>query len=62
MRALNARLARLEVSMTHDLGERVKAWLGLRGPLTAEEEAAESVVAEVDLSGCSPELRAWLTR
>lgn len=65
MRArIEARLSRLESSPRNCLTERAKAWLGLRGPLSAEEEAAEPLRdrSAVDLSGCSPELRQWLAR
>lgn len=56
----NERLSRLECSGPQLLSERVKAWLGLRPPLTAAEQAAEPERGPVDLSRLSPALRAWL--
>lgn len=55
------RVHRLEQGTTTKLSERVRAWLGQRPPLTAEEEAAEPVPA-VDLAGLSQGLREWLSR
>ncbi len=37
------RLAQLEAGGGHALSDAVKAWLGLRPPLTAEELAAHDV-------------------
>ena len=56
-----ARLSALEAGTGGELSERAKAWLGLRGPLTAEEEAAERV-GVVDRSKLSAQLREWLQR
>lgn len=62
MTALRTRLTKLEVQSGAELSERARAWLGLRGPLSAEEEAAEPLggASALDLSGCSLELREWL--
>lgn len=59
-RAFNARLTKMEALGGLELSERAKAWLGLRGALTAEEEATEPVV-EANLSGLSAEVREWLS-
>jgi hypothetical protein len=61
VKALTSRLAKLEGSRA-ELSEGVKAWLGLRPPLSSEELAAEPVGGEVDLSCYSPELREWIRR
>ena len=59
-----SRLAKLEAGSTGELSERVKAWFGMRGPLTAADEAAEPDVdpTAVDLSDCSPQMREWLSQ
>lgn len=57
-----SRLVKLEAGNGAALSEPVRAWLGLRPPLTAEEEAAEQSPASVDLSNASPAMRDWLTR
>jgi hypothetical protein len=56
------RLARLEAICTTGLSERAKAWLGQRPPLTPAEEAECPDLGNPDLSGCSPELREWLSQ
>lgn len=62
---LTQRVAKLEAGGSNaKLSERAKAWLGLRPPLTAEEQAADPAIdlASVDRSAWSPELKAWLAQ
>lgn len=56
-----ARVAGLEATHRQiSLSERVRAWLGLRPPLTPEELAAEpDEDATADQSEWSPQLRDW---
>jgi hypothetical protein len=57
-----ARLVALEGVTAGSMGERAKAWLGLRPPLTPEELEAEPETVPLDLSGLSQAARDWLTR
>jgi hypothetical protein len=61
---LSARIAKLEAGKGVELSERAKAWLGMRPPLTAEEDAVLPRVdpATVDRSNWSPQMREWLGR
>lgn len=63
MRALQRRLAALEASQPVGLSPRVRQWLGW--PLTdAEQQLADEQApqdcADVDTSGLSQEMEAWL--
>lgn len=58
------RLAKLEAREPRQLSEAVRAWLGLRPPLSdteaADHQAEEARRGPPDVSGWSPKLREWL--
>lgn len=54
-----ARLAKLEAARSQ-LSERVRAWLGQRPPLSAEELAKDADNPHIDSASLSPALRRWL--
>lgn len=61
MKDYGRRLAKLEADSPSGLSEAAKAWLGMRPPLTANEQATHDAQRQpVNIEGMSPELRQWL--